>query len=333
MTQSETKFRKVMHEYKQGKLLSHGKPVTDQKQAVAIAFSEARKVNQDYGMNNGGKTDKKYIINVGETYDHSGGKAKVLRTYEEDGKSMVDYEFSNDKIAKPETQTLRAFIATIQGEYSKGGPIKNQYEGKTPEQVWNLWKPWQRRNLIVDHEALKPFMKEGNDVVDKKWDKLPDNVEGVYIKGVITQHVDSGQYAGGGNMPTSKLTPAKKQLQEKIAKLKKDQANIKAPAVREAMQRRINKLQARFDYNPSIKEKIAAQKGRFYLDVPTQYAKPLYRKLFSIGIKPELHNLNGKTKVVINHSKKLEKAYKIYFDILAEKNETVPPFSKIKGRL
>ena len=35
------KFKKVMHEWKQGDLKdSHGNPVTDQKQALAIAFSE-----------------------------------------------------------------------------------------------------------------------------------------------------------------------------------------------------------------------------------------------------------------------------------------------------
>jgi len=35
------KFKKVMHEWKLGKLKdSHGNPVKDQKQALAIAFSE-----------------------------------------------------------------------------------------------------------------------------------------------------------------------------------------------------------------------------------------------------------------------------------------------------
>jgi len=46
---AEQKFKKVMHEFAQGKLESNGKPVTDQKQALAIAFSEARKVDSDYG--------------------------------------------------------------------------------------------------------------------------------------------------------------------------------------------------------------------------------------------------------------------------------------------
>jgi hypothetical protein len=37
------KMSKVMKEWKTGALKSHGKPVTDQKQAIAIAYSEAAK--------------------------------------------------------------------------------------------------------------------------------------------------------------------------------------------------------------------------------------------------------------------------------------------------
>lgn len=49
-SKSEKKFQRVMHEFGQGELKSHGKKVTDQKQAVAIAFSEARKVYPNYGI-------------------------------------------------------------------------------------------------------------------------------------------------------------------------------------------------------------------------------------------------------------------------------------------
>lgn len=44
--EEQAKFGKTMHEFKEGKLHSgskHGKVVTDRKQALAIAFSKARK--------------------------------------------------------------------------------------------------------------------------------------------------------------------------------------------------------------------------------------------------------------------------------------------------
>lgn len=492
MTPAETKFKRVMHEYGQGKLKSHGAPVTDQKQAIAIAFSEARKANSDYKdgsrikdfdinsligkaiwvpnsmrgyntiisiekitddnikvetqpvglistltesytlqelkklsdgkkirngieliseMNDGAKiTDKKYIISVGETYPHSGGEALVKRTYEEDGKAMVDYEFSNDKItAKPETQTLKTFIRTITPVFDNGGPIKNQYAGKTPEHIWNLWTPIQRAHFIMDHFDDKDIklMLKGKTEVDVMYDDIPMPFK-YWINEQLEKHISEGQYNEGGKILTKgtvinipefggdknvkmtlkeieplskkdikeglgsytyhfvgthnrsqwypetklkerlkknsieivkkmneggKLTPAKKKLQARINKLTTALADIKAPGARKAMQAKIDKLQREFDHNPSIKEKIAAQKGMFYLDIPTKYSKQLYRKLWDMGIKSKLNHLNGNTKVVMNHSAKLEKAYKVYSDILKEKGEAVPALSKIKGKL
>jgi hypothetical protein len=85
-----------------------------------------------------------------------------------------------------------------EGQYAKGGPIKNQYAGKTAKQVWDSWTSEQRQHFIGDHEVLSPFKKQNNDVSNLTWDKLPANVEGIYIKGVISQHVSQGQYGLGG---------------------------------------------------------------------------------------------------------------------------------------
>lgn len=56
--QEETgiKFKKVMHEWKKGDLKdSHGNEVTDQKQALAIAFSEQKRAKKKGKKNSKGK--------------------------------------------------------------------------------------------------------------------------------------------------------------------------------------------------------------------------------------------------------------------------------------
>lgn len=53
-TKSERKFQRVMHEFGQGKLKSHGEKVTNPQQAQAIAFSEARQIYPNYGMKHEG---------------------------------------------------------------------------------------------------------------------------------------------------------------------------------------------------------------------------------------------------------------------------------------
>jgi len=46
MAMKKTKVERVMGEYKRGKLTTHGKKVTNQKQAIAIALSEAGKTQK-----------------------------------------------------------------------------------------------------------------------------------------------------------------------------------------------------------------------------------------------------------------------------------------------
>lgn len=84
--------------------------------------------------------------------------------------------------------------------YDKGGEIPNNYKGKTAEQIWDAWNPDQKKHFIVDHEVLKPFMKPENDIINKKWNQLPEDVDGIYIKGVISNHINSGQYEHGGEI-------------------------------------------------------------------------------------------------------------------------------------
>lgn len=54
-TIADKKFHKVLREYESGKLKSNGKKVTEKNQALAIAFSEARKRNKKYKLQSGAK--------------------------------------------------------------------------------------------------------------------------------------------------------------------------------------------------------------------------------------------------------------------------------------
>ena len=102
------------------------------------------------------------------------------------------------------------------GLYTKlaSGGIINQYRNKSAKDVWNSWTVNQRRHFIIDHDVLKPFMKKENaGVLNKKWDELPEDIEGIYIKGVIDNHVYIGQYDKGGIV---KLCPIGTQIQSLV---------------------------------------------------------------------------------------------------------------------
>ena len=92
--------------------------------------------------------------------------------------------------------------------YASGGSIKNQYAGKTAEQVWNLWNVEQKRHFLIDHYLLdmgkdlkqKAFYKKEdfiNEYKNHSWEGLPES-----IKDKVQLHIFQGQYAKGGTIET-----------------------------------------------------------------------------------------------------------------------------------
>ena len=80
-------------------------------------------------------------------------------------------------------------------EMKRGGEIKNQYAGKTPEQVWNAWTEEQRKHFGEDH--IRDW-KNAEKFATLKYEQLSDS-----YKENIDFHIERGQYAHGGEIPTS----------------------------------------------------------------------------------------------------------------------------------
>lgn len=364
---AENKFNKVMHEFGQGKLKSHDRPITNQKQAIAIAFSEARKINPTYGVK--GRPKQKfaegselYLQNLKEIY--ASGTAKQLwDTWDEDQRihflmdhateffELMGDDFYNsaqsfsvlsyDTLPEPIRKSI--VIHHAQGIYKEGsgvgGFLPNNYKGHTANQIWNEWNESQREHFIADHknEIIKDADKEELEEYEKhplkaeeigkiKYSQLPS-----FMKRGIDKHINMGQYPEGGPI-SKKLSPAKKKLQARIKTLKKSMASANTSA-QKSIQKRIDKLQKQFDYNPSAKERAMSNKGKFAMDVPASYSKAIYKKLWSLKILPRIHKLNGTHSIVVNSKTNLDKAYKIYSDILKQDDKKSPALSKISRKL
>ena len=91
---------------------------------------------------------------------------------------------------------------SINPKYAKGGAIENQYEGRTAEDVWDLWTIEQRSHFLLDHSELLDNDRLENNLgysrtvqKDKKYSDLTP-----LTKRVLGAHVKEGQYAKGGYM-------------------------------------------------------------------------------------------------------------------------------------
>jgi len=95
----------------------------------------------------------------------------------------------------------------------KGGSIKNQYEGLTPEQIWTKWDKEQKIEFLRDHFHLfSDATKVADDFVSASnhtWETLPTD-----IKEHLRMHTQDGQYAKGGK---AKMT--EKEIKEHVDRI------------------------------------------------------------------------------------------------------------------
>ena len=91
-------------------------------------------------------------------------------------------------------------------KFAKGGTIKNQYAGKSVEQVWNMWTPEQREHFLFDHykndgDADFYVRKQMPKLIKMSWSEIEQNCKydySIYFR--MEEHIDMGQYKRGGNI-------------------------------------------------------------------------------------------------------------------------------------
>ena len=100
------------------------------------------------------------------------------------------------------------------GIFKEGGAIKNQYAGRTPEDIWNSLSVEQRKHFLLDHlwaneEEIEQIqykrLEEGDkEFVDyyevRTWKQLSGDVRKAF-----TSHVKEGEYNKGGALTNERL--------------------------------------------------------------------------------------------------------------------------------
>ncbi len=84
--------------------------------------------------------------------------------------------------------------------FANGGAIKNQYEGRTPEDIWDNLSVKQREHFLKDHYLTntdyKPEdLEQIRETKYLKWDELTGSVHSEFKR-----HISMGQYARGGSV-------------------------------------------------------------------------------------------------------------------------------------
>jgi ppGpp synthetase/RelA/SpoT-type nucleotidyltranferase len=160
------------------------------------------------------KGEKAKFINISDKYANGGMfevgdwvKEKKGTARGQVYKKLGSFIYLKDKYGN-ESQTLYSedkFKKSVKPRYANGGKIENQYEGKTPSDIWNMLTLEQRQHFLYDHkDQIEAYRgEEYGELTSREiitayrsdWAELDSN-----IKNRFSNHVREGQYSGGGKM-------------------------------------------------------------------------------------------------------------------------------------
>lgn len=219
------------------------------------------------------------------------------------------------------------------------GGIKNQYKGMSPEQVWRSWTPKQRMDFLEDHdkEINRRWKNEGNANTELNADKWYASIYSelpLAITDSILNHVQEGQYAEGSTVKsTSNMTKDKQKLAEKITKIERALASDKlSDKARASMEQKLAKYKSNVSRRIPVYERILNSKGKFYIEIPSEYRLKMNTLLHGTNLKPRYNSLGDKLRITVDNKAKLNRLYKIYSDMLTKKSKPVPRLEEISGK-
>jgi hypothetical protein len=120
------------------------------------------------------------------------------------GRNFLSFKQAQDfkKGLQGLSSSMEYKVVKVEEKMAKGGEIVNQYEGRTPEDIWNNLTKTQRFNFLFDHKneiemyrGKELRLTEIVDANDSDWDGLDE-----MLKYRFESHTERGQYAVGGMM-------------------------------------------------------------------------------------------------------------------------------------
>lgn len=147
---------------------------------------------------------------------------KEIGTYDEDGRKNFQTRLKYGMMEKisyndgglTDIGGTQFNDTDLSGMFANGGKIKNQYEGKTPEDIWNNLTKEQRSHFIYDHKhEIEEYRgEEYGDLSSKEiikaynsnYNELDKN-----IKNRFNNHTREGQYAKGGEVKVGDMIKSK----------------------------------------------------------------------------------------------------------------------------
>jgi len=263
---------------------------------------------------------------VGDLYLAEGGS---LNSYNviystKSGRTMVAKNIMATNKAEAEAKLKKEMRASntfdkvvmVHESFAKGGAIPNNYEGKTANQVWDIWTPNQREHFLADHYDVM----DGKDLGAKNKSFKALNF---LTQSQLELHIEQGQYANGGGvwseeqrLAVAKLdTDFEKEVKEKgIDRNSKDAHYLwRSGGFQERMGKIFNKEYA----NGGMMNNMSVHEGTNFFNTPVYARGGSVDEVYDVDINyKQIEGYLGRFPMTEKTMEKLSEAfYFMYFDL------------------
>jgi hypothetical protein len=178
------------------------------KYAVKVERKNSREFPAHYYIYD---SNYKYLGSAESIKNKSEIKSNRLTESDFEGTKFVSFKFANGGAMMQNQQLINDasqsyvnyYLNDGGGVFKDGGSIPNNYEGRTPEDIWSNLTIEQRRHFLFDHQEELPERFTGyyvvNELAKRDFDSSPKEV-----KFIFEIHVKTGQYAYGGKTKSAK---------------------------------------------------------------------------------------------------------------------------------
>lgn len=182
---------------------SHGGVTPDAKFVESAQWPGLFTIGEDNGEKPLFTREEVDLLKDGYKIEHEYRAARMNKETAEEHLQSVKRKHPEAVLTHSENEFGGNWRIWRKARYAQGGEIKNQYAGKTAEQVWGEWNHDQRQHFLLDHGFLKG--KANEIFIISAFSSLPDK-----IQSTLDNHVHFGQYAKGGTVTKDNI--------EKLAK-------------------------------------------------------------------------------------------------------------------
>ena len=189
-------------QYASGGVMEKNQQVIDDASQSYINYYLGEGASQGIYKDGGSLYDKATKSQYLEKYSKNGNLVRTAEQFDS-GSWVVSVYSGIDISGEYSNEEFNKRIKKYFSNYENGGSIPNNYEGRTPANIWKIWTEEQREQFLIDHLITDRNLNKSTEDFLIQFKYYPYSNLPPLAKTKLRYHIQNGQYAKGGSIPNN----------------------------------------------------------------------------------------------------------------------------------